>query len=103
MSIDRARRYAPESLKTFSFSHQSDIWSFGVTLWEMMSYGKDPAYPGEVKDECLLEVLEQGIRLECPDSCPLEVYHVMLSCWKEDVTRPSFGELKRKFEDMQKA
>lgn len=60
--------------------------------------GKDPTYPGEVKDEHLLDVLEQGIRLQCPDECPLEIYSVMLACWKEEGVRPSFTILKQKFD-----
>ncbi|KAI1301952.1 Tyrosine-protein kinase JAK2 [Halotydeus destructor] len=99
------RWYAPESLKTFCFSHQSDVWSFGVTLWEMMSYGVDPTYPGDVKDQHLLvEALEQGVRLQCPDLCPSEVYLIMRACWnKEESQRPSFASLRNKFEDMSKA
>lgn len=92
-------RYAPESLKYGRFSHKSDVWSFGVTLWEMYSYGENPVY-GDVADKELLDILERGVRLECPTDCPLAIYQIMHMCWRADShQRPSFNELKAHIED----
>ena len=95
-------RYAPESIGRAKFSHASDVWSFGVTLWEIFSYGiepvyRDPASPGgEVPDSELLDVLKKGVRLQRPLDCPNEVYKLMLKCWNEHAhQRPSVRELKQ--------
>lgn len=95
------RWYAPESLENGKFSHKSDVWSFGVTLWEMYTYGKDPEYEG-VGDDCrLLEALQTGIRLKIPPSCPGQVYHIMMDCWNcSDEERPSFSKLKTDIESL---
>lgn len=91
--------YAPESLLHFEFTHKSDVWSFGVTLWEMYSYGDDPSYPiGEDENMMtmvLIRLLDSGVRLRCPDDCPNEMYRVMSDCWKQlPVDRPSFSTLQ---------
>ncbi|RWS17732.1 tyrosine-protein kinase JAK2-like protein, partial [Dinothrombium tinctorium] len=87
--------YAPESIKYLVFSHKSDVWSYGVTLWQMYSYGEDPCYSEESPDSLLLYLLESGKRLACPKECPLEVYQIMLNCWKDDPKeRPDFSALK---------
>ena len=89
------RWYAPESIMRGTFTHKSDVWSFGVTMWEMFSFGKDPVYPECDHDSKLLEKLEEGKRLECPENCPLEVYEIMRSCWKTSSDeRPSFERLE---------
>jgi serine/threonine protein kinase len=89
------RWYAPESIMRCTFTHKSDVWSAGVVLWEMYSYGKDVVYPEVEHDYDLLQRLEDGIRLECPENCPLEVYKIMLSCWKKSPDqRPSFQDLQ---------
>lgn len=95
-------RYAPESLKYGKFSHKSDVWSYGVTLWEMFSYGEHPTYPGGVTDSNLIYELERGIRLQIPAAdTPAEVYALMMTCWRaESAERPSFTELKQSFESM---
>lgn len=91
--------YAPESLRTLEFTHKSDVWSYGITLWEMYSYGDDPAYPvGESEAQLLgqlLALLEQGVRLPCPPDCPHTIYQIMSNCWKNSAAdRPTFSTLQ---------
>ena len=87
---------ALESLRYRRYTVQSDIWSFGVTLWEMMSLGASP-YP-ELKYEDLMLFLNSGHRLERPQNCSQEIYTIMWKCWYEDpLRRPSFAELIEDF------
>lgn len=84
--------YAPECIYYFKFSSKSDVWSFGVTLWECMSYGDKP-YQGMIGQD-ILRMFEQNERLSMPVGCPEPVYNLMLKCWSykaED--RPSFSEV----------
>ncbi|KAL3246787.1 hypothetical protein MRX96_057427 [Rhipicephalus microplus] len=74
------RWYAPECIYFFKFSTKSDVWSFGVTLWEAMSYGERP-YQG-LAGQSILAMLESGKRLEQPHDCPDRVYQLMQSCWQ---------------------
>lgn len=102
-----AQWYAPECLRldgTRSFHFESDVWSFGVTVWEMFSYGAKPIYESlpriTVNDLCRLEkLLKKGDRLNQPLSCPDEVYSIMMQCWSFDRSgRIKFGDLRRKFD-----
>ncbi|XP_021953203.1 mast/stem cell growth factor receptor Kit isoform X2 [Folsomia candida] len=82
-----------ESLMGLKFSKESDIWSYGVTIWEIFSLGEEP-YPdlGEMVD--LIRFLNSGQRLPCPKSCDDETYALMKKCWEMDPTkRPSFNEI----------
>ncbi|MCJ8731698.1 hypothetical protein PDJAM_G00202490 [Pangasius djambal] len=82
---------AIESLSESIYTSKSDVWSFGVTMWEIVSRGKTP-YPGIPNHE-ILELLERGLRLKQGD-CDSKLYEVMLSCWhKEPSQRPCFAEL----------
>ncbi|XP_045780421.1 tyrosine-protein kinase HTK16 [Maniola jurtina] len=84
--------YAPESYNYGTFSHKSDVWSYGVTLWEMFSYGKQPY--GEMRGIEAIQVVESGQRLERPEDCPDEIYQVMLDCWAYSPDlRPTFSKL----------
>ncbi|XP_077549390.1 tyrosine-protein kinase SYK-like [Haemaphysalis longicornis] len=84
--------YAPECIYFFKFSTKSDVWSFGVTLWEAMSYGERP-YQG-LAGQSILAMLESGKRLERPDDCPDHIYELMQSCWKyKPDERPTFTEI----------
>ncbi|XP_077327652.1 activated CDC42 kinase 1-like [Lithobates pipiens] len=84
---------APESLKFGSFSHSSDIWMFGVTMWEMFTYGQEP-WLGVNRRQILAAIERHSERLECPEDCPLALYNVMMKCWayipKE---RPNFTSI----------
>ena len=84
---------AVESLRDRVFSTQSDVWSFGIVLWEMFSLGKTP-YPGIQAGESFYDMLLGGYRMDKPDYCPRVVYQSMSQCWKaEPRERPSFNEL----------
>lgn len=89
-----------ESLKTGVFTHKSDVWSFGVTVWEILTYGEEP-YNGTTTVRGLSEHLEGGTRLHQPEICSADIYKVLMSCWaQEPQERPSFVELAQKFSDM---
>lgn len=90
--------YAPESVNYGHFSHASDVWSFGITLWEMFSFGESPY--GDKKGIEVVQYIERGKRLEKPERCPDIVYQTMLSCWKVEPTeRPTFRELNKHFQE----
>ncbi|XP_043649852.1 uncharacterized protein LOC122617881 [Drosophila teissieri] len=85
---------APESLRFRQFSHASDTWMFGVTLWEMFSFGEDP-WVGLNGSQILRKIDREGERLHQPDACPPDVYAMMLQCWdKTPAERPTFAALK---------
>jgi serine/threonine protein kinase len=80
---------APEVIKYGRYSSSSDVWSFGVTMWEIFSYGEIPYQFMSNKEAT--EAVTQGYRLPSPSACPQDVYQVILSCWNEDADdRPSF-------------
>ncbi|CAL1534504.1 unnamed protein product, partial [Lymnaea stagnalis] len=76
------RWMSPEAIKYGRFTCESDIWAYGVVLWEIFSFGKQP-YCGHTNEE-VIHFLDQGILLQRPEECPSTVYHVMLGCWKKD-------------------
>jgi len=85
---------APECINYLKFTSMSDVWAYGVTLWEMFSYGFQPwaALTGQQILEAIDEPSYQ--RLEPPDCCPKEYYSLMLRCWAHDPTvRPKFAEI----------
>ncbi|XP_076581142.1 non-receptor tyrosine-protein kinase TNK1 isoform X1 [Chaetodon auriga] len=84
---------APESLRIGSFSHSSDVWMFGVTMWEMFTYCEEPWF-GLSGRQILWRVEREGERLEKPPDCPQELYAVMRKCWAcNPVERPTFAQL----------
>ncbi|XP_015418083.1 PREDICTED: activated CDC42 kinase 1 isoform X8 [Myotis davidii] len=85
---------APESLKTRTFSHASDTWMFGVTLWEMFTYGQEP-WIGLNGSQILHKIDKEGERLPRPEDCPQDVYNVMVQCWAhKPEDRPTFVALR---------
>jgi len=85
---------APESLKARQFSHASDTWMFGVTLWEMFTFGEEP-WIGLNGSQILKKIDREGERLHHPPACPPDIYQLMLQCWaKMPTDRPTFEALK---------
>ncbi|KAM4772210.1 activated CDC42 kinase 1 isoform 2-T2 [Rhinophrynus dorsalis] len=85
---------APESLKTRTFSHASDTWMFGVTLWEMFTYGQEP-WIGLNGSQILHKIDKEGERLGRPEDSPQDIYNVMLQCWAhKPEDRPTFVALR---------
>ncbi|RUS83994.1 hypothetical protein EGW08_008255, partial [Elysia chlorotica] len=76
------RWMSPEAIKYGRFTCESDIWAYGVVLWEIFSFGKQPYY-GHSNEE-VIHFLDQGILLQRPEDCPSTIYHVMIGCWKKD-------------------
>ncbi|XP_039508295.1 epidermal growth factor receptor-like isoform X2 [Pimephales promelas] len=90
---------ALESILHRTYTHQSDVWSYGVTVWELMTFGTKP-YDGIPARE-IAEVLEKGERLPQPPICTIDVYMIMVKCWMIDSeSRPRFRELIAEFTKM---
>ncbi|GCB60385.1 hypothetical protein scyTo_0012731 [Scyliorhinus torazame] len=89
---------APEAIHSNKFSIKSDVWSFGILLYEIITFGKMP-YPGLTNYQVIQEV-GRGYRMPCPSECPPTLYEIMLDCWKDkDMDRPTFETLQWKLED----
>ncbi|XP_040040692.2 vascular endothelial growth factor receptor 2 isoform X1 [Gasterosteus aculeatus] len=84
---------APETIFDRVYTTQSDVWSFGVLLWEIFSLGASP-YPGVCIDELFCRRLKEGTRMRPPEYATTEIYQTMLDCWLDRPTdRPTFAEL----------
>ncbi|CAF0802674.1 unnamed protein product [Rotaria sordida] len=84
--------YAPEAISIGKFTTKSDVWSFGVTLWEMFSYAATPY--GDMSGTDVYYFLQHGKRLERPSRCPSSTYQLMQKCWEwDEKKRPTFSEL----------
>ena len=82
----------PEAILYSKFTTQSDIWSFGVVLWEIFSFGIQPYYT--MSNEEVVQYVRDGNWMKCPDDCPSELYDLMLDCWAmEPSDRPTAAEL----------
>nr|XP_027213085.1 vascular endothelial growth factor receptor 1-like [Penaeus vannamei] len=91
---------ALECLRDGVFSTQSDIWSYGVVLWEIFSLGQNP-YSGVEFDEKFITKLEKGVRLEQPRFSTYEMHCVMNDCWAGNpLDRPSFSDLETRLGEM---
>uniref|UniRef100_UPI00398F02ED vascular endothelial growth factor receptor kdr-like n=1 Tax=Pristiophorus japonicus TaxID=55135 RepID=UPI00398F02ED len=94
---------APESIFDKIYTTQSDVWSFGVLLWEIFSLGASP-YPGVQIDEEFCHRLKEGTRMKPPEYSTPEVYQTMLDCWLgEPGERPTFSELVEQLGDLLQA
>ncbi|KAI5102924.1 receptor tyrosine-protein kinase erbB-2 precursor, partial [Silurus meridionalis] len=90
---------ALESILHRRFTHQSDVWSYGVTVWELMTFGMKPYDLIPARD--IPDLLERGERLPQPFICTVDVYMIMVKCWKIDPEcRPRFKELVNNFSAM---
>lgn len=71
---------SPESIMYRKYTVESDCWSFGILLWEVLTYGKQPWY--EFTNLEVIQNVTRGKLLSPPDNCPLEIYQIMLQCWQ---------------------
>ncbi|CAG9764694.1 unnamed protein product [Ceutorhynchus assimilis] len=101
--------YAPESLAEGKFSVKSDVWSYGVTLFEMFNFGEDPPTLGNIdkmpegqEQQVLLSAIQSGARFPCPEHCPQSIYvSLMRPCWEADPhERPTFKQLTQQIENL---
>ncbi|XP_008336171.2 muscle, skeletal receptor tyrosine-protein kinase-like, partial [Cynoglossus semilaevis] len=89
----------PESIFYNRYTSESDVWAYGVVLWEIFSHGMQPYY-GMGHEEVIYYVRDGHI-LSCPDNCPLELYNLMRLCWSgQPSERPSFSSIHRILERM---
>ncbi|XP_009564578.2 vascular endothelial growth factor receptor kdr-like isoform X2 [Cuculus canorus] len=94
---------APEAIFDKIYTTQSDVWSFGVLLWEIFSLGASP-YPGVQIDEDFCRRLKEGTRMRSPEYSTPEIYQTMLDCWHGVPTeRPTFTELVERLGDLLQA
>lgn len=91
-------RCAPETLKKGTFSVKSDVWSFGVLVWEIFNDGNIPF--NYMSNKEVANAVPAGERLGKAD-CPDEVYKILMKCWKQDpAERPSFEQLLKELEGL---
>lgn len=94
---------APEAIFDKIYTTQSDVWSFGVLMWEIFSLGASP-YPGVQIDEEFCCRLKEGTRMRAPEYSSSEIYQTMLDCWQgEPQQRPTFTELVEMLGDLLQA
>ncbi|KAJ8415167.1 hypothetical protein AAFF_G00008650 [Aldrovandia affinis] len=83
---------APEAIAYRKFSSASDAWSYGIVMWEVMSYGERPYW--EMSNQDVILSIEEGYRLPAPMGCPVALHQLMLHCWqKERGHRPKFTDI----------
>ncbi|XP_041742742.2 tyrosine-protein kinase Fer isoform X1 [Coregonus clupeaformis] len=92
---------APEALNYGRYSSESDVWSYGILLWETFSLGVCP-YPGMTNQQAR-EQVEKDYRMSCPTKCPEEIYKVMQKCWEyKPENRPKFADLQKELASIKK-
>ena len=88
---------APEAKLYNQFTIKSVVWSFGILLYELITYGDLP-YPGMNNAE-VLKSFQTGYRMPCPKDCPIPLYEIMRECWRDDAaSRPTFETLQKRME-----
>ncbi|KAM4584595.1 KIT proto-oncogene, receptor tyrosine kinase b isoform 2-T2 [Odontesthes bonariensis] len=89
---------SPESIFDCVYTFESDVWSYGILLWEIFSLGNSP-YPGMQVGSTFYRMIQEGHRMNRPEFAPTEMYDMMLSCWNHDpLKRPSFRKLVERTE-----
>ncbi|XP_077343358.1 ephrin type-A receptor 7 isoform X4 [Lithobates pipiens] len=83
---------APEAIQYRKFTSASDVWSYGIVMWEVMSYGERPYW--DMSNQDVIKAIEEGYRLPAPMDCPACLHQLMLDCWqKERGERPKFEQI----------
>uniref|UniRef100_A0A8C4X4T4 receptor protein-tyrosine kinase n=1 Tax=Erpetoichthys calabaricus TaxID=27687 RepID=A0A8C4X4T4_ERPCA len=83
---------APEAIQYRKFTSASDVWSYGIVMWEVMSYGERPYW--DMSNQDVIKAIEEGYRLPSPMDCPSGLHQLMLDCWqKERGERPKFDQI----------
>ncbi|XP_052571741.1 ephrin type-A receptor 10 [Peromyscus californicus insignis] len=83
---------APETLQFGHFSSASDVWSFGIVMWEVMAFGERPYW--DMSGQDVIKAVEDGFRLPPPRNCPPSLHRLMLDCWRKDPgERPRFSQI----------
>ncbi|KAI7809919.1 putative ephrin type-A receptor 3-like [Triplophysa rosa] len=83
---------APEAIAYRKFTSASDVWSYGIVMWEVISYGERPYW--EMSNQDVIKAIDEGYRLPAPMDCPLVLHQLMLDCWeKSRGERPKFGNI----------
>ncbi|XP_034999401.1 ephrin type-A receptor 7 isoform X4 [Hippoglossus stenolepis] len=83
---------APEAIQYRKFTSASDVWSYGIVMWEVMSYGERPYW--DMSNQDVIKAIEEGYRLPAPMDCPPGLHQLMLDCWqKERAERPKFDQI----------
>ncbi|XP_075876892.1 ephrin type-A receptor 6-like isoform X2 [Nelusetta ayraudi] len=83
---------APEAIAYGKFSSAGDVWSYGIVMWEVMSYGERPYW--EMSNQDVILSIEEGYRLPAPVGCPVTLHQMMLHCWQKEYSqRPRFNNV----------
>uniref|UniRef100_A0A493TU93 Ephrin type-B receptor 2 n=1 Tax=Anas platyrhynchos platyrhynchos TaxID=8840 RepID=A0A493TU93_ANAPP len=90
---------APEAIAYRKFTSASDVWSYGIVMWEVMSFGERPYW--DMSNQDVINAIEQDYRLPPPMDCPAALHQLMLDCWQKDRnTRPRFTEIVNTLDKM---
>uniref|UniRef100_H3AUH1 receptor protein-tyrosine kinase n=1 Tax=Latimeria chalumnae TaxID=7897 RepID=H3AUH1_LATCH len=83
---------APEAIAYRKFTSASDVWSFGIVMWEVMAYGERPYW--DMSNHEVMKEINEGFRLPSPADCPSAIYQLMMQCWLQDrMRRPKFTDI----------
>ncbi|KAJ7998459.1 hypothetical protein DPEC_G00205160 [Dallia pectoralis] len=83
---------APEAIAYRKFTSASDVWSFGIVMWEVMAFGERPYW--DMSNHEVMKAINEAFRLPAPMDCPSAVYQLMLQCWLQDRSkRPRFSDI----------
>ncbi|XP_032421421.1 ephrin type-A receptor 3-like isoform X2 [Xiphophorus hellerii] len=83
---------APEAIAYRKFTSASDVWSYGIVMWEVISYGERPYW--EMSNQDVIKAIDEGYRLPAPMDCPVVLHQLMLDCWEKGRSdRPKFGQI----------
>ncbi|XP_037393786.1 ephrin type-A receptor 7 isoform X7 [Pygocentrus nattereri] len=83
---------ATEAIQYRKFTSASDVWSYGIVMWEVVSYGERPYW--DMSNQDVIKAIEEGYRLPAPMDCPPGLHQLMLDCWQKDrADRPKFDQI----------